>query len=441
MTTQVLIRSSSIMGDNNKPTHLPFDHSPSLGGIVESAIGGGTAFGATTSSSGRDSSILLMKHAADLSAEAVKENGASSPQEVGNTNAVAQLLFPGTISPATQNHPAPAGAMVVADGFTSSPKTAPSFAGRETGIVSHLRKSSSSSGSALKDIESALKNMGKTADGPAAVDNTSIASSSLSTISPGGTNGRSLAMVSGNNNIAAAVAAANQYAALILQGQVNRDAAVAIQNGMILPTHPNMLLAAHLGMGSFVNLTGFAGTVGVNPGSPLDGRLIGTTGMLSSSAGSSDVCNSSQKMKRNPITLYMDCDSDSLSEYQCLIRQQIELFEADKSEATTSVQGRNKQIVEGQVGIRCRHCANIPPRQRQKGSMYFPTKLDRIYQAAQNLSSFHLCENCTSVPEGLRKKILMLRERKSPAGGGKRYWGEGVRCLGVVEDHTGLRFR
>jgi hypothetical protein len=73
--------------------------------------------------------------------------------------------------------------------------------------------------------------------------------------------------------------------------------------------------------------------------------------------------------------------------------------------------------------------------------MYFPTKLDRIYQAAQNLSAFHLCENCSHVPEPIRKKILLLRERKSPAGGGKRYWGEGVRCLGVVEDRSGLRFR
>jgi hypothetical protein len=145
--------------------------------------------------------------------------------------------------------------------------------------------------------------------------------------------------------------------------------------------------------------------------------------------------------RREPVILFMECDEDSLSEYQCLIRKQIELFEADKEEAASSVQGRNKQVVEGQVGIRCRHCTVADPRQRQKGCMYFPTKLDRIYQAAQNLSAFHLCEHCKHVPAVVRQKILVLRERKSPAGGGKRYWAEGVRCQGVFEDRVGLRFQ
>jgi hypothetical protein len=145
--------------------------------------------------------------------------------------------------------------------------------------------------------------------------------------------------------------------------------------------------------------------------------------------------------RREPVVLFMECDEDSLSEYQCLIRKQIEIFEADKEEAASSVQGRNKQVVEGQVGIRCRHCTVAAPRQRQKGCMYFPTKLDRIYQAAQNLSAFHLCEHCKHVPADVRQKILVLRERKSPAGGGKRYWAEGVRCQGIFEDRVGLRFQ
>jgi len=146
------------------------------------------------------------------------------------------------------------------------------------------------------------------------------------------------------------------------------------------------------------------------------------------------------KKSRSPIILYMDCDEDSLSEYQCILRKQIELFEADAVDASSSVQGRNKQIVHGQVGIRCRHCSHKPISKRQKGSIYFPTKLDRIYQAAQNLSAFHLAENCEHCPGEVRQKILLLRERKSPAGGGKHYWAEGVRCLGVTEDQNGLRF-
>jgi hypothetical protein len=280
----------------------------------------------------------------------------------------------------------------------------------------------------------------------------SSSSSSLNAASAGNANGKSGGqglMVQGSNtnsnNLAAfqaAIASGNPIAALLLRDQANLEAALfqvaSLNAGMIMqPTAPGaMLLAAHLGNfgGNFSGLAAAATAATGKIGSVLDPRLAG--GAFFSGSGMA-----SAKPRRKPLSLYMECDTDSLSEYQCLIRQQIELFEADQSEAASSVQGRNKQIVEGQVGIRCRHCAHLPSRQRQKGSMYFPTKLDRIYQAAQNLSTFHLCDNCKYVPDHVRKKILLLRERKSPAGGGKRYWGEGVRCLGVVEDESGLHFR
>jgi len=55
-----------------------------------------------------------------------------------------------------------------------------------------------------------------------------------------------------------------------------------------------------------------------------------------------------------PICLYMSCDNDSLSEYQCHIRKQIEFFEALPEDVNTNAQGRNRPIVAQQVGIRCR---------------------------------------------------------------------------------------
>jgi hypothetical protein len=143
---------------------------------------------------------------------------------------------------------------------------------------------------------------------------------------------------------------------------------------------------------------------------------------------------------RPPTVIYMSCDDDSLSEYQCLVRKQIELFEARREDVDSNAQGRNRPIVMGQVGIRCRHCTMLPPKHRARGAIYYPAKLYGLYQAAQNMASSHLCEHCQHVPRDVRAELLKLRDRKSSAGGGKKYWADGVRILGVFEDEDGLRY-
>jgi hypothetical protein len=144
---------------------------------------------------------------------------------------------------------------------------------------------------------------------------------------------------------------------------------------------------------------------------------------------------------RDPITLYMTCDEESLSEYQCLVRRQVDIFEARREEVDSNAKGRNKPIVLGQVGIRCRHCSMLPPKHRTRGAMYYPAKLNGLYQAAQSMASGHLCYHCQHIPNEIRQDLLILRERKSSAGGGKKYWADGVRELSVYEDEEGLRFK
>jgi hypothetical protein len=69
--------------------------------------------------------------------------------------------------------------------------------------------------------------------------------------------------------------------------------------------------------------------------------------------------------------LYLDGDEQYLTEYQCLLRKQLEIFEAVPNDLRGSTQGRNVRIVIGQVGLRCRHCANLPLAARTKGAVYF----------------------------------------------------------------------
>jgi hypothetical protein len=86
--------------------------------------------------------------------------------------------------------------------------------------------------------------------------------------------------------------------------------------------------------------------------------------------------------KGRTVPLYLDSDEQNLSHYQCLARQQIELFETTDSEAGSSAQGRNRPIVPGQVGIRCKHCAHLPRKQRKTGSVYYPSRVRIVNRVA-----------------------------------------------------------
>jgi hypothetical protein len=143
---------------------------------------------------------------------------------------------------------------------------------------------------------------------------------------------------------------------------------------------------------------------------------------------------------RPPIQLYLSCDDTVMSPYQILARRQIEFFEANLDDIESNAQGRNKPIVLGQVGIRCRHCNHLPPKQRKRGAVYYPAKLEGVYQAAHNMALSHFSTYCESMDESLRKNLIYLRENKTTTGGGKSAWAERAGALCIFEDAHGLRF-
>lgn len=145
---------------------------------------------------------------------------------------------------------------------------------------------------------------------------------------------------------------------------------------------------------------------------------------------------------RLPIALYLEQDDVTLSSYQSLLRQQIELFQASSDDAQANAKGRNKPVTIGQVGIRCRHCNCIPVKKRVRGAVYYPSKLHLIYQCAQIMAKSHINGYCKSIPLSLLQELKEHQlQDKSPNGGGKVYWAEGVRIHRVVETDQGLRFQ
>lgn len=92
---------------------------------------------------------------------------------------------------------------------------------------------------------------------------------------------------------------------------------------------------------------------------------------------------------RQPMCMYIEADEDNLSEYQCYLRQQIEIFEVNPEDLQYNAQKMNKAVVLGQVGIRCKYCATQDPWERTRGAVYYSASLGGLYQAGKSRVIFH----------------------------------------------------
>ena len=140
------------------------------------------------------------------------------------------------------------------------------------------------------------------------------------------------------------------------------------------------------------------------------------------------------------MDMHLPSDVMFLSEYQAQIRLQLEYFTSTRIDVNYSVQGRKRRAILGQVGIRCKHCADLSLRQRGRGAVYYPTTLHAVYQAAQNMATNHLQAHCNRIPTALRHELARLRDRRDTASGGKQYWADACRVVGLVEEGDCLRF-
>jgi hypothetical protein len=101
-----------------------------------------------------------------------------------------------------------------------------------------------------------------------------------------------------------------------------------------------------------------------------------------------------------PAVLFCEADEERLTSYQCLLRKQLELFEADMEDVRHSTrQGRTAPIKFGQVGVRCRHCAGLKISAGTKGASYYSQTIDGIYQVSEGMSqrSVVIHHDCSSL--------------------------------------------
>jgi hypothetical protein len=157
---------------------------------------------------------------------------------------------------------------------------------------------------------------------------------------------------------------------------------------------------------------------------------------------SGDFGNKKRSSQSFTVPLFLDYDQQVLTQYQCLLRQQMELFEAGPLDVRINVRGRIKPLQLGQLGLRCRHCSMLPPDERTRGAVYFPGSVEGVYQIAQNMGKKHLCDRCDMIPSSVKHKLrgmFLSKDDNNRRAGGKVYWVESLAVLGVYEDKaTGL---
>lgn len=148
--------------------------------------------------------------------------------------------------------------------------------------------------------------------------------------------------------------------------------------------------------------------------------------------------------------LALPSDKGVLSPYQRLIRESIQVFEAQTVDIDffANSQGRNRKVELGQVGVRCRYCAHRPLHWCGRGAVYFPGSLSTIYQAAQNMAANHFLPGiCEDMPDQVKNQFneesQKKKEKSSKRSAGKEYWECACRSLGLEDsgDKPGVWFR
>jgi hypothetical protein len=136
-----------------------------------------------------------------------------------------------------------------------------------------------------------------------------------------------------------------------------------------------------------------------------------------------------------PICLHIESDSLVMSEYQCLIRQQLEAFAATADDVQFHIsRSMGKSIRVGRVGIRCRHCADLPQYARVKGAVFYPKDLNSLYQVGQNMVQNHLLAFCKRLPDQTKAKMEKLRHERRRGRGGREHWASSAKLFEIDED-------
>ena len=139
------------------------------------------------------------------------------------------------------------------------------------------------------------------------------------------------------------------------------------------------------------------------------------------------------------VLLAIPEDKDWLSDMDCFVRNNIEVFSSKQIDLENAAADRKYPIKVGQVGIRCIHCACTPGGARAAAVSY-PYSISGIYESVREFQRLHL-ENCQNIPKDLKATSGKLGTGSSSLSSVlRRYYVQAARALGLYDtEDNGIR--
>eukprot|EP00978_Attheya_sp_CCMP212_P031319 scaffold117941_cov60-Attheya_sp.AAC.1 len=134
----------------------------------------------------------------------------------------------------------------------------------------------------------------------------------------------------------------------------------------------------------------------------------------------------------NPVLLAIKEDRKWLSDTDCFIRRNLEVFCAIDEDVAIAQSDNKYPISVGQVGIRCVHCAAKEGVQANGAAVFYSFSVNGIYESVREFQRLHL-ESCPNIPESAKTRLASLNLLGSLSSVLRRYYVMSAKALGLYD--------
>lgn len=136
------------------------------------------------------------------------------------------------------------------------------------------------------------------------------------------------------------------------------------------------------------------------------------------------------------VLLAIPEDKEWLSDDQCFVRNNIEVFVATSRDCEAAAEDRKYPIKPGQIGIRCVHCAQTVNGARGS-AVFYPYTISGIYESVREFQRMHF-EKCENLPPDVVEASKTVSKASTTLSSVlRRYYVQSARALGLVDASEG----